>query len=125
MNLTAQNAAIVVDSTADFPDAHDRYPNWRVVPLYVRFGEQRPCARLIGDVATHRCDADNPERLINDQGTRDRHDDGQLVPLSGRQIHVDREAQAVLRSESGRHAALVGSEAGRPLAHPGCGKISL
>jgi DegV family protein with EDD domain len=38
LNLTAQNTAIVVDSTADFPDAHDRYPNWRVVPLYVNFG---------------------------------------------------------------------------------------
>jgi DegV family protein with EDD domain len=38
VNLTAQNAAIVVDSTADFPDAQDHYPNWRVVPLYVNFG---------------------------------------------------------------------------------------
>lgn len=37
MNLTAQNTAIVVDSTADFPDAQDHYPNWRVVPLYVNF----------------------------------------------------------------------------------------
>lgn len=40
MNLTAQNTAIVLDSTADFPDAQHRYPNMRVVPLYVRFGEQ-------------------------------------------------------------------------------------
>jgi fatty acid kinase fatty acid binding subunit len=38
MNLTAGNTGIVLDSTADFPDAQDRYPNWRVVPLYVRFG---------------------------------------------------------------------------------------
>jgi DegV family protein with EDD domain len=38
VNLTAQNTAIVVDSTADFPDAQDQYPNWRVVPLYVNFG---------------------------------------------------------------------------------------
>lgn len=38
MNLTADNTAIVVDSTADFPDAADHYPNWRVVPLYVNFG---------------------------------------------------------------------------------------
>ena len=38
MNLTAQNTAIVVDSTADFSDAQDHYPNWRVVPLYVNFG---------------------------------------------------------------------------------------
>jgi DegV family protein with EDD domain len=38
VNLTAQNTAIVVDSTADFPDAQARYPNWRVVPLYVNFG---------------------------------------------------------------------------------------
>ena len=40
MNLTAENTAIVVDSTADFPDAEERFPNWRVVPLYVRFGEE-------------------------------------------------------------------------------------
>ena len=39
MNLTATNTAIVLDSTADLPDAAERFPNWRVVPLYVRFGE--------------------------------------------------------------------------------------
>jgi DegV family protein with EDD domain len=33
MELTAANTAIVVDSTAGFP-------NWRVVPLYVRFGAE-------------------------------------------------------------------------------------
>lgn len=38
--LTAGNTAIVLDSTADFPDAHDRFPNWRVVPLHVRFGDE-------------------------------------------------------------------------------------
>ena len=38
MNLTAANTAIVLDSTADFPDAQDHFPNWRVVPLYVNFG---------------------------------------------------------------------------------------
>jgi len=38
MKLTAQNTGIVLDSTADFPDAQERFPNWRVVPLYVRFG---------------------------------------------------------------------------------------
>ena len=38
MNLTTANTAIVVDSTADFPEAPQRYPNWRIVPLYVRFG---------------------------------------------------------------------------------------
>ena len=40
MTLTAENTAIVVDSTADFPDAPERFPNWRVVPLYVRFGDE-------------------------------------------------------------------------------------
>jgi DegV family protein with EDD domain len=40
VNLTAQNTAIVVDSTADFPNAQDHYPNWRVVPLYVNFGTE-------------------------------------------------------------------------------------
>jgi DegV family protein with EDD domain len=39
VNLTAENTAIVLDSTADLPDAADRFPNWRVVPLYVRFGD--------------------------------------------------------------------------------------
>jgi DegV family protein with EDD domain len=38
--LTAQNTAIVLDSTADFPEAPSRFPNWRVVPLYVRFGSE-------------------------------------------------------------------------------------
>ena len=40
MRLTAENTAIVLDSTADLPDAADRFPNWRVVPLYVRFGDE-------------------------------------------------------------------------------------
>ena len=40
MGLTAANTAIVVDSTADFPEAPERYPNWRIVPLYVRFGDE-------------------------------------------------------------------------------------
>jgi DegV family protein with EDD domain len=38
MELTAENTAIVLDSTSDFPDAAERFPNMRVVPLYVRFG---------------------------------------------------------------------------------------
>ena len=40
MTLTVENTAVVVDSTADFPDAPDRFANWRVVPLYVRFGDE-------------------------------------------------------------------------------------
>src|SRR3954471_14957069 len=40
MELTTENTAIVVDSTADFPEAPERFPNWRVVPLYVRFGDE-------------------------------------------------------------------------------------
>ncbi|MBV8256616.1 MAG: DegV family protein [Actinobacteria bacterium] len=40
MNLTAENTAIVLDSTADFPDAAQHHPNWRVVPLYVSFGDE-------------------------------------------------------------------------------------
>jgi DegV family protein with EDD domain len=40
MNLTFENTALVLDSTADFPDAQVRFPNMRVVPLYVRFGEE-------------------------------------------------------------------------------------
>lgn len=40
MQLTAANTALVVDSTADFPEAQERFSNWRMVPLYVRFGDQ-------------------------------------------------------------------------------------
>ncbi|MGE5692062.1 MAG: DegV family protein [Pseudomonadota bacterium] len=40
MELTAANTAIVLDSTADFPEGPGRFPNLRVVPLYVRFGEE-------------------------------------------------------------------------------------
>lgn len=40
MNLTADNTAIVLDSTADLPDAAQRHASWRVVPLYVRFGDE-------------------------------------------------------------------------------------
>jgi DegV family protein with EDD domain len=40
VNLDAANTAIVLDSTADFPDAGERFPNWRVVPLYVNFGTE-------------------------------------------------------------------------------------
>jgi DegV family protein with EDD domain len=40
VELTAQNTAIVLDSTADFPEAPERFPNWRVVPLYVLFGDE-------------------------------------------------------------------------------------
>lgn len=40
MRLTAENTAIVLDSTADFPEAEERFANMRTVPLYVRFGEE-------------------------------------------------------------------------------------
>jgi DegV family protein with EDD domain len=40
MNLNAANTAVVLDSTADFPSAPTRFPNFRVVPLYVRFGDE-------------------------------------------------------------------------------------
>ena len=40
MELTAENTAIVLDSTADFPEAPQRFSNWRIVPLYVRFGDE-------------------------------------------------------------------------------------
>jgi DegV family protein with EDD domain len=40
VNLTAADTAIVLDSTADLPDAGERFRNWRVVPLHVRFGDE-------------------------------------------------------------------------------------
>jgi len=42
VTLTTDNTAIVLDSTADFPEAPERFSNWRVVPLYVNLeGESR------------------------------------------------------------------------------------
>ena len=40
MNLTTENTAVVLDSTSDYPEAPSRFPNMRVVPLYVRFGDE-------------------------------------------------------------------------------------
>ena len=40
MRLSAENTAVVLDSTADCPDPQARHANWRMVPLYVRFGDQ-------------------------------------------------------------------------------------
>jgi DegV family protein with EDD domain len=40
VRLSAENTAVVIDSTADLPDPEGRHPNWRLVPLYVRFGEE-------------------------------------------------------------------------------------
>jgi DegV family protein with EDD domain len=40
VRLTVENTAVVLDSTADFPEASERFSNWRMVPLYVRFGEE-------------------------------------------------------------------------------------
>ncbi|HZQ16996.1 MAG TPA: DegV family protein [Gaiellaceae bacterium] len=40
MKLTSENTAIVLDSASDFAEAPQRYPNFRVVPLYVRFGDE-------------------------------------------------------------------------------------
>jgi DegV family protein with EDD domain len=36
---SALDTAVVIDSTADFPDFADAYPNMRMVPLHVRFGD--------------------------------------------------------------------------------------
>jgi DegV family protein with EDD domain len=40
MNLTTENTAVVLDSVSDYPEAPSRFPNMRVVPLYVRFGDE-------------------------------------------------------------------------------------
>jgi DegV family protein with EDD domain len=40
VRLSAENTAVVLDSTADLPDPRGRHPNWRLVPLYVRFGDE-------------------------------------------------------------------------------------
>jgi DegV family protein with EDD domain len=40
VELTSESTAIVLDSTADFPEGPERFPSWRIVPLYVRFGDE-------------------------------------------------------------------------------------
>ena len=40
MELNTENTALVLDSVSDYPDAPQRFPNMRVVPLYVRFGDE-------------------------------------------------------------------------------------
>lgn len=40
MRLSTDNTAVVLDSTADLPDASERHSNWRTVHLYVRFGDE-------------------------------------------------------------------------------------
>ncbi len=37
---SSESTAVVLDSTADLPDPAARHPNWRLVPLYVRFGDE-------------------------------------------------------------------------------------
>ena len=39
--MTLANTAIVLDSTADLPHPEAEHPNWRSVPLTVRFGEEQ------------------------------------------------------------------------------------
>jgi len=41
VSLTAENTAIVLDSTADFPHPQHEHANWRMVPLIVRFGDEQ------------------------------------------------------------------------------------
>lgn len=38
--INATDTAVVIDSTADLPDYADRFPNLRMVPLTVRFGDE-------------------------------------------------------------------------------------
>ena len=38
--LSSENTAVVLDSTADLPNPSERHPNWRLVPLYVQFGDE-------------------------------------------------------------------------------------
>jgi DegV family protein with EDD domain len=40
LKLDSSNTALVLDSTADFPEGPERFENWRIVPLYVRFGAE-------------------------------------------------------------------------------------
>ncbi len=70
MKLNAENTAVVLDSTADFPDAPARFPNFRVVPLYVRFGDEsfRDYVEITPDVFYERL-AHAPELPTTSQPT--------------------------------------------------------
>ena len=48
--LSAESTAIVLDSTSDLPEGHGR-ESWRVVPLYVRFGDQEARREYV-DIST-------------------------------------------------------------------------
>ncbi len=39
--ISANDTAVVIDSTADLPDYADRFANLRMVPLTVRFGDEQ------------------------------------------------------------------------------------
>lgn len=70
MHLSAENTALVLDSTCDYPDARERHANWRVVPLYVRFGEET--FREYVDISTdefYRRLRDSPEPPRSSQPT--------------------------------------------------------
>jgi DegV family protein with EDD domain len=40
VDLTAENTAIVLDSTCDFRGAQPPHRNWRIVPLHIHFGDE-------------------------------------------------------------------------------------
>ena len=125
MDLTAANTAIVLDSTADFPEAPERFPNWRVVPLYVRFGDES--YRDYVDLAAH----DFYEALVRqdwprayaalDPDTQKRHSPEQFARLAQQYRRgLGLEPQAVhVRSceehgaEAIAHVTLTGRAAGR------------
>jgi DegV family protein with EDD domain len=48
--LSADSTAIVLDSTSDLPEGHGG-PSWRVVPLYVRFGDAKARREYV-DIST-------------------------------------------------------------------------
>jgi DegV family protein with EDD domain len=48
--LSADSTAIVLDSTSDLPEGHGG-PSWRVVPLYVRFGDSEAKREYV-DIST-------------------------------------------------------------------------
>ena len=44
MSLHSENTAIVLDSTSDFPEAQERFPNMRVVPALCALRGRRASA---------------------------------------------------------------------------------
>src|SRR5258708_9718551 len=97
--LTANDCAIVLDSTSDLPDCRERHANMRMVPLTVRFGDeelldyeeitpQRFYERLAGDPLPPHTAAPPPERFTDCYRNLLSHNAYQHLPATPLPAHL-------------------------------------